>query len=290
MTGALAGQEFEARLQSACSQVSEASGDDQGQLIDAVAQQLIEPTRTREQQLADAAARAAEAAGQAETDAAMASTALSHQRATQKAAEAKLKTARRRHAGTRDRFDRDLQALPAFVRALFPADGLAIASGHVDAATHQVAGHQSRIETLENERDQAARELEDLNVRQRQLDQRLDSQVTRPLQALTTYLERWHETIEQAASILPIGETPGLMPIRPETMTAESASAYATALARAEDAARGSLARAVTAASEGVGARLADLEAAATELRDGQQGIPALRVARGRQAARAGSA
>lgn len=277
----LADQAFDAMLQTACSQVSEASSDDQGQMIDEVAQQLIESTRTREQQLADAAAQAAQATGQAETDAATASATLAEQRATRKAAEAKLNIARRRHAEARDRFDRDLRALPAFVREQFPADGLAITSAHVDGATRVVADHQSRIERLENERGQAARELEDLTVRQRQLDQRLDSQVTRPLQALTTYLERWHDAIEQAASILPGGETPGLMSIKPGTMSAESAGAYATALARAEDTARGSLAQAATAASEDAGARLADLERAAAELRAGQHGTPAVRLPEG---------
>lgn len=191
-----------------------------------------------------------------------------------------MKTARRRHAEARDRFDRDLQALPAFVRELFPADGLALASGHVDAATRAVA-HQSRIEALENERDQAAQELENLTAMQRQLDQRLDSQVTRPLQALTTYLERWHDTVEQAASILPDSEKAGLMPIRPETTTTEGASAYATALAKAEDTERASLARAATAAIEDADARLAALEAAATALRDGQEGIPAVPLPEG---------
>jgi len=196
---------------------------------------------------------------------------------------ARLATARKRHATAQARFDRDLMALPALVRDLIPASTLTITSGDVDTAKRIIAERRGQLDARSQDRETAIRELKKLTTTQQGLDQRRSREITGPLQALATYLERRQDATEQAVSVLPQDQLRDRMPARPAAITAEAVSAYAAALAKAEAEARGSMACAAAAAGREASARLAELDTAAAGLRSGQQETVAIAVAEGEQ-------
>ncbi len=173
--------------------------------------------------------------------------------------------------------------LPALVRDLIPASTPTITPGDIDTAKRIIAERRGQLDARRQDRERAARELDQLAAAQRRLDQRRSREITGPLQALATYLERWQDAIEQAVSILPQDQPRDQMPTRPAAITAEAVTAYAAALTKAEAEARGNVARAATAAGREATTRLADLDTAAAGLRSGRQGTPAIALADGEQ-------
>jgi len=170
---------------------------------------------------------------------------------------------------------------PARTSELIPADTLAITPGHIDAAKRIVTERREQADALRQDHDRATRELEKLAATQRQLDQRRSREVTRPLQTLATYLERWQDVIEQAVTVLDQGQLRDHMPPRPAAITAADVTAYAAALADAERAACNGLLHAVAAAGTNAMTRLEKLDTAAARLRSGQQEIPVITLAEG---------
>src|SRR6266568_1821986 len=152
---------------------------------------------------------------------------------------------------------------PARTSELIPADTLAITPGHIDAAKRIVTERREQADALRQDHDRATRELEKLAATQRQLDQRRSREVTRPLQTLATYLERWQDVIEQAVTVLDQGQLRDHMPPRPAAITAADVTAYAAALADAERAACNGLLHAVAAAGTNAMTRLEKLDTAA---------------------------
>jgi len=276
-------REFGALLQAACSRLSEADGDDQDRLPSTSARQLLGPARTLEQALAGAATKAEEAAREGDTDAARAADKLSLQQKANDKAVTKLASARKRDADAQAKFGRDLMALPKLVSELIPASTLAITSGHVDAAKQIVTERQEQLDAFRKNRDRATRELEKLAATQRQLDQRRSREVTSPLQTLATYLERWQDIVEHAVTVLAESPLRDQMPARPAAITAADISAYATALAKAEGAARDRMSHAAADASKNASIQLMKLDAAAAGLRSDQEGIPVIALAEGEQ-------
>ena len=275
--------DFGTMLQAACARLSESGDDDQDKLLSTSARQLLGPARTVEQALADAAARAEDAARESETDAARAADRLSLAEKAHDDAAARLATARKRHAAAQARFGRDLMALPALVRDLIPASTTAITPGDIDTAKRIIAERRGQLDARSQDRERATRELEKLATTRQGLDQRRSREITGPLQALATYLERRQDAIEQAVSVLPQDQLRDRMPARPAAITAEAVSVYAAALAKAEAEARGSVARAAAAAGREASTRLTELDTAAAGLRSGQQGSSAIAVAEGEQ-------
>ncbi len=274
--------DFGIMLQSACAQLSESGDDDQDTLLSTLAWQLLGPARAVEQALADAATSAEDAARESETDAARAADRLSLAEKAHNEAAARLTAARKRNATAEDRFGRDLMALPALVRGLIPAS-TTVTPGDIDTAKQIIAERRGQLDARSQDRETATRELEKLTTTQQGLDQRLGREITGPLQALATYLERRQDATEQAVSVLPQDQLRHRMPARPVAITAEAVSTYAAALAEAEAEARGSMARAAAAVGREASARLAELDTAAAGLRSGQQGTVAIAVAEGEQ-------
>jgi DNA repair protein SbcC/Rad50 len=274
--------DFAIRLQAACVRLSESGDDDQDKLLSTSARQLLGPARAVDQALADAAADAEDAARESETDAARAAVKLSLAGKAHDEAATRLATARKRHAAAQARFGRDLMALPALVRDLIPAS-TTVTPGDVDTAKRIIAERRGQLDARSQDRETAIRELEKLTTTQQGLDQRRSREITGPLQALATYLERRQDTTEQAVSVLPQDQLRDRMPARPAAVTAEAVSAYAAALAKAESEARGSVASAAAAARREASARLAELDTAASGLRSGQQETSAIAVEEGEQ-------
>jgi exonuclease SbcC len=276
-------REFAAMLQAACVRLSEASEDDQENLLDMSARQLLGPAHAAEQALADAAARAEDAARDGSTDAARAADKLSLEQKTHDEAMARLGAARKRHAAAHAKLGQELEALPALVRDLIPGSTPAITSGDIDAAKLIIAERRGQLDAWTQGRERAARELEKLAAAQRRLDLRCSREITGPLQILAAYLERWQDAIDQAVSVLPQSQLRERMSAKPADITAEAIGAYAAALAKAEAEARGSVSRAAAAAGDEADIRLTELDAAAAALRSGRQGTPAIALAEGEQ-------
>jgi DNA repair protein SbcC/Rad50 len=276
-------REFAAILRTACSRLSEADDNDQDKLVSTSVRQLLGPARALEQALSGAATKADEAARNGETDVTRAADKISLQQKAHDKAATKLTAARKRHADAQATFGHDLMALPTLVSELIPADTLAITPSHIDAAKRIVTERREQTDALRQDHDRATRELEKLAATQRQLDQRRSREVTRPLQTLATYLERWQDVIEQAVTVLDQGQRRDHMPPRPAAITAADVTAYAAALADAERAARNGLSRAVAAAGTNATTRLEKLDTAAARLRSGQQEIPVITLAEGEQ-------
>jgi DNA repair protein SbcC/Rad50 len=274
--------DFGVMLQAACARLSESGDDDQDKLLSMSARQLLGPARAVEQALADAAARADDASRQSDTDAARAAERLSLAEKAHDDASAKLAMARKRHATAQARFARDLMALPALVRDLIPAS-TTVTPGDIDTAKQIIAERRGQLDARNQDRERATRELEKLTTAQQGLAQRRSREITGPLQALATYLERRQDATEQAVSVLPQDQLCHRMPVRPAAITAEVVSTYAAALAKAEAEARGSVACAAAAAGREASARLVELDTAATGLRSGQRGTLAIAVAEGEQ-------
>jgi exonuclease SbcC len=277
------GREFATMLRTACSHLSEADDNDQDKLLSTSVHQLLGPTRTLEQALSGAATKADEAARKGETDVTRAADKISLQQKAHDNAATKLTAARKRHADAQGTFSHDLMALPALASELIPADTLAITAGHIDAAKRIVTERREKTNALRQDHDRATRELEKLAAIQRQLDQRRSREVTRPLQTLATYLERWQDAMEQAVTVLDQGQLRDHMPPRPAAITTADVTAYAAALAEAERAVRNGLSQAVAAAGTNAATRLTKLDTAAARLRSGQLGIPVITLAEGEQ-------
>jgi DNA repair protein SbcC/Rad50 len=276
-------REFDARLQAACTQLSEADSDDDDEPPSTAARELLGPAREAEQTLADAASAAEKAARKAQADADRAADKLTLQRQTHDQEVTRLADARKRHQAALSRLSRDLTDLPVLAREAIPADALTITPGHIGTARQIITQRQEQLDILRQRRDQATRELTELAATQRQLDQRRSREVNAPLQALGTYLERWQDVIEQAVSVVPDIRPLPVMPARPAAITAEDVGSYATALVQAEITARDSLARAAIAADKEASSQLLMLDAAAAGLRSGRDGIPAIALAEGRE-------
>ena len=275
--------DFGVMLQAACARLSESGDDDQDELLSTSARQLLGPARAVEQALADAATSAEHAARESETNAARAAERLSHAEKAHDDAETRLATDRKRHATAQARFGRDLMALPALVRDLIPASTPTGTPGDVDTAKRIIAERRGQLDARSQDWETAIRELKKLTTTQQGLDQRRSREITGPLQALATYLERRQDATEQAVSVLPQGQMRDRMPARPAAITAEAVSAYAAALAKAEAEARDSVTRAAAAAGREASARLAELDTAAAGLRSGQQETVVIAVAEGEQ-------
>jgi DNA repair protein SbcC/Rad50 len=274
-------QQFETLLRGACSRLSEADGEDLDKLAATSARQLLDPARALGQALAAADAAAASAVSEAQTNVTMSTDKFSLQQEAHDKAVPKLVTARRRHNEAQGRLDRDLTALPGWLGELIPANSPKIILSHIEAAKQMVSERRDQIDELTKDRDKTARELEKLATTQRKLDERRADEVAGPLQGLATYLERWQDVIEQVDTVLGEAQPHEQMPARPANMTTSAVSAYAAALARVEGLARDSLGRAAATAAEKASAELLRLEAAAAELRSGQQGVPVIALADG---------
>jgi DNA repair protein SbcC/Rad50 len=275
--------DFGIMLQAACTRLSESGDDDQDKLLSTAARQLLGPARAVEQALADAAGGADDAARESETDAARAADKLSLAEKAHDDAAGRLTTARKRHAAAQARFGRDLMALPALARDLIPASTPDITPGDIDMAQQIIAGRRGQLDARSQDRERATRELEKLAAARHELDQRRRREITGPLEALATYLERRQDAIEQAVTVLSPHQLRDRMPARPAAVTAEAVSLYAAALAKAEAEARGSVARAEAAARTEAMTQLTELDISASRLRSGRQGSAAIAVAEGEQ-------
>lgn len=276
-------REFAATLQAACTQLSEASEDDQENLLGTAARQLLGPAHAVEKALASAVARAEDAAREGKADAARAADKLSLEQKTHDEAVARLVAARERHAAAHAKLGQELATLPALARGLIPRSTPDIASGDIDTAKLVIAERREQLDAWTRDRERAVTELEKLTATQLKLSQRRSREITGPLQALAAYLDRQREAIEQAASVLPQDRPGEGMVVRPADITAETVGAYATALTSAEADVRESLSGAAAAAGEKAHTRLMELDAAAAKLRSGRQEIPAIALAEGEQ-------
>jgi exonuclease SbcC len=275
--------EFSTRLEASCTLLSEASSEDDDEPLSTAARELLAAAREVEQTLADAASAAEEVASKAKADADRAEVKLKLQQQTHDQAVTRLAAARKRHQTAVSKLSRDLLALPVLARQAIPTSPLAVTTGHIDVARQAITERQELLGTLVQNREKAIRGLTELATAQRQLDQRRSREVTAPLQALATYLERWQDVIEQAVNMLPDSRQAPAMPARPAAITAEDIGSYAAALVQADITARDSLSGAVMAADGEASSQLLELDAAAAELRSGQHGIPAIALAEGRE-------
>ncbi len=273
-------REFAATLQAACTELSEASEDDQEKLLGTAARQLLGSAHVVEQALADAAARADDAAGDGKADASRAEERLSLEQKTHDEAVTRLTAARKRLAAAHAKLGQDLAALPALPRDLIPASTPDITSSDIDNAKLVTAERREQLDAWTRDRERAVTELGKLSATQRELDQRCSREITGPLQTLTAYLERRHDAIEQAISVLLPDDRPGDgPPAKPADITVETVGAYAAALAGAEADVRERVSGAAAAAGEEARTWLIELDAAAARLRSGRPGIPAIALA-----------
>jgi exonuclease SbcC len=169
------------------------------------------------------------------------------------------------------------------VNQVLPAKPLAVTTSHVQTAQRLITARREQLVTLTQDRDKAAEAIERLTATQRRLDQRHRREVTDPLQALSTYLGRWHEILDEAVNVLPGSPMPAPMPARPAAVSEHEIGTYAAALAQADRAIRDTLSQAVSAADEGASTQLGKLDDAAALLRSGQEGVPPIALPSGEQ-------
>ena len=282
-TGIPDGPLFPAKLEAACSQLSESEQDDAEALIGTSLNQLLSLARALEGELAAAVETASTAASNAEIDLARETERLSERRKVHHRAVARLASARKRHTNAVASISHDLTVLPGVVGQVLPAEPMAVTTSDVQAAQRLVSERREQLTTLTQHRDRATEELEKLAATQQQLDRRSRREVTDPLQAISTYLERWRETVDEAVSALPARPRCALMPAMPAEINEYQISDYATALAQADDAVRNHLSEAVSAAAKDADAQLRKLDDAAALLRTGQDEIHAVALPTGDQ-------
>jgi exonuclease SbcC len=276
-------REFPGMLEAACSRLSAPEQKEQDALLSTSLDQLLGPARALERELAAAASAASAAAGKAETDLAREAEKLSGQKKAHDKAVARLIAARNRHDDALAGTGRDLTALPGLVNQVLPAEPLAVTASHVQTAQRLITERREQLVTLTQDRDKAAEAIERLTETQRRLDQRHRREVTDPLQALSTYLGRWHEILDEAVNVLPGSPMPAPMPARPAAVSEHEIGTYAAALAQADRTVRDTLSQAVSTADKDASAQLGNLDDAAALLRSGQEGIPPIALPSGEQ-------
>lgn len=277
-------QQFETTLRSECTQLSEPGHDNKPNAVTASVRRTLGPAHALEKALAHAAEQAGAAARGSENDAKGAATILTSQRKEHGKAQAKLTESRKRHAGAQSKLTSDLMSLPAAVKELIPATAQQITIGQIGSAKRIIDERQGQLNDLRHDRDQATGGLEKLATARQQRDQRRTSEVTATLQGLGTYLQRWQDAIEHAATVLAedqLLDEP--MPARPTVTTVKSISTYATALDRTERGVRNSLAQAADAARQNAAAELLRLNMVAASLSSGQDDTPAITLPDGEQ-------
>jgi DNA repair protein SbcC/Rad50 len=276
-------RDFPAMLEAACTRLSAPEQDEQDALLSTSLSQLLAPARTLERELAAAASAASAAAGKAETDLAREAGKVSGQQKAHHEAEARLTAARKRHSDALASASRDLTALPGLVSQVLAAEPLAVTTSDVQAAQRLITERREQLVTLTQDRDKATEELEKLTATQRRLDQRHRREVTDPLQALSTYLGRWHEVLEEAVRVLPGSPMPAPTPTRPIALSEHEIGTYAAALAQADSTTRDKLSQAISAADKDARTQFGNLDDAAALVRSGQEGIPPIALPSGEQ-------
>jgi DNA repair protein SbcC/Rad50 len=276
-------REFPDLLEAACSRMSAQEQDEQDALRSTSLSELLGPARATERELAARASAAGAAAGDAETDLARQAEKVSGAQEAHHKSGARLAAAGKRHHSALASIGRDLAALPALVSQVLPAEPLAVTASHVQAAQRIATQRRDQLMTLTQDREKATEELEVLAAAQRRLDERRRREVTDPLQALSTYLARWREILEEAVSVLPGSAMHDRLPISPAAVSESEIDAYAAALALAHRTVRDELSQAVSAAEMDTRSQLGKLDDAATLLRSGQEGISSIALPAGEQ-------
>jgi exonuclease SbcC len=277
------GEDFEARLESACARITQAGRDEQDTMRNTLARELLGAARALEKVLADTATAADDAARNGESQAARSADRLSLQQTTHGQAQDKLAVARRRHETAWAKLNHDLEELPQLARQQIPGSVRAVTPGQIDVARQILTERQEQLDALRRDRDSAITQLGRLATSRRQLDQRRNGEVTGPLHALATHLERWHDVISQAASALPGDQLAASMPASPSAITAEDVRAYADALAGAAGTVQATVSGAAVTADNEASTQLRKLDTVAARLRAGDRGFPAIVLGEGEE-------
>ena len=112
-----------------------------------------------------------------------------------------------------------------------------------------------------------------------QLVRTRQEEVTGRLHALVTYLQRLHDAVERADSVL--SGSPVTVPARPAAVTVAEVTSYAAALAEADETAATRLSAEAEAAAGEAAARLKRLSSAAARLAAGTDSLPAVALPAG---------
>jgi exonuclease SbcC len=226
---------------------------------------LLGPAEAFEQALAEAAEAARTAAVTAGNRAENLESSLrdlrkSHEEATRRASNAK-----QRHTAAEKRLHGDLDDLPDIARRALPGELLQLSAGDIGEARRVVSERHEELDALVRDQGGAQADLTEFAKRQRALDQRHQAEVAKPLQSLLTGLDRWTETIRDAAEMT--GQAHA-RPAVPRDPTVDAARVYADAVTRSAAEARRTLRAALTDVSARAGELVAELTAQASTLLD----------------------
>jgi exonuclease SbcC len=226
---------------------------------------FLGPAEAFEQALAEAAEAARMAAVTAGNRAENLESSLrdlrkSHDEATRRASNAK-----QRHTAAEKRLHGDLDDLPDIARRALPGELLQLSTGDIGEARRAVSERHEELDALVRDQGGAQADLTEFAKRQRTLDQRYQAEVAKPLQSLLTGLDRWTETIRDAARLT--GQAHA-RPAVPRDPTVDAARVYADAVTRSAAEVRRTLRAALTDVSARAEGLVAELTAQASTLLD----------------------
>jgi exonuclease SbcC len=218
---------FTGALETAIATLSTGDPVESDRLRAEILAELLEPAESFEQELAQTAGSVRTVAINAKICVETLERSLHELRESHGQASRRASAAKQRHAAAEERFRSELDALPGIAREALPADLLQLGAQDVMEARRAVSERHDELKALVRDRDEAHAELLDIAKRERVLDQRRRAEVTNPLQSLVTGLNRWTETLQDAAQM--IGR-PYARPPVPHEPTIDAAAQYADAV------------------------------------------------------------
>lgn len=265
---------FDQALEAACSRLA---GDREGEpddILPALLAGLLDLSAVAERELGAAVDRAADEAHSAKARATLEAASISLRLEHHEQAAQALAATRRRHAQTAASSVRELAALPAQLRELLPSELADITPDRVLQAVQAVALHKDEVAALTRQRDDAADKGKEASAALQQLVRTRQEEVTGRLHALVTSLQRLHDAVERADSVL--SGSPVTVPARPAAVAVAEVTGYAAALAEADETASARLSGEAEAAAGEAAARLKRLSNAAARLAAGTSSLPAV--------------